>query len=85
MTIHDRIRSAITPYGGQSLTTARITELVLAKYPDTNRTSLCISGHSDSPAPSNQDWCCNRSDAQLLQMVGRGVYRVLESKENVHR
>jgi hypothetical protein len=81
MTIHDRIRTAIAPYAGENLTARRITELVLAQYPDTNPTSLCIAGHSDAPGPSNRGWCCQATDAQLLKMVERGLYKVLGSRE----
>jgi len=56
---------------------------VLARYPDTNPTSLCIAGHSDAPGPSNRGWCCQGTDAQLLKMAGRGVYIVVDSNEKM--
>lgn len=74
MTIHDKIKSAVSRYKGKTLTGAEIKDLVIAMYPGTNRTSILPNDHADG----NLNPCrCANTPYRIFDRLGDSLYKVL--------
>lgn len=73
MTNHQMIKSAMTGYGGKTLTTAQMKSIVCKAYPKFSEGSLLPNDH----ALGNKNPCgCAGTSRRIFDRVERGVYRV---------
>jgi hypothetical protein len=73
MTNCEKIRNAVKPYAGQTLTSGKIISLVLSMYPGTNPTSIIPSDHAGPNPRSGRSYCsCDGTNRQLFSRSGDG-------------
>jgi len=73
MTNCERIRNAVRPYSGQTLSSGKVVSLVLSMYASTNPTSIIPSDHSGPNPRSGRNYCsCSCSTTQVFTRSGGG-------------
>ena len=72
-TIHEKFIETFRGMGGQALSTSKIKDMILKKFPGTNANGLLPNDH----ASGNENPCwCARTDERVFDKIAWGQYRV---------
>ena len=81
MTNCEKIRNAVRPCSGQTLSSGKVISLVLSMYPGTNPTSIIPSDHSGPNPRSGRSYCSCCGTAKQVFARSGGAYLVRAANE----